>query len=172
MTTRGRLMAHARPRRPGPRVAGAGPRAQGRALRHVDAYCGVVVEILGICVDTPDPPALARFWAAALGAPISYEWADFVVVGAAPLLHFQYVADPTPGKNRIHVDLCATDAPAEIERLRGLGARLLARVQMREAAWTVMADPDDNEFCVYDRLTREETAPGPSHGAVPGPRSH
>jgi hypothetical protein len=43
-------------------------------------------------------------------------------------------------KNRVHVDVFG-DADELVRR----GATLLAR---RER-WTVMADPEDNEFCVF-----------------------
>ena len=39
-----------------------------------------------------------------------------------PGLAFQKVDDPTPGKNRVHIDFTATDVEAEVGRLVGLGA--------------------------------------------------
>ena len=40
---------------------------------------------------------------------------------------FQKVDDPTPGKNKIHVDLMADDLDAEVERLVAAGAGLVER---------------------------------------------
>jgi predicted enzyme related to lactoylglutathione lyase len=62
-------------------------------------------------------------------------------------LLFQPVADPTPGKNRMHLDVAAeSDQQAEVERLVGLGARVLDEAP--DHPWVVLADPEGNEFCV------------------------
>ncbi len=39
-----------------------------------------------------------------------------------PGLAFQKVDDPTPGKNRVHIDFAAADMEAEVKRLVELGA--------------------------------------------------
>ena len=39
-----------------------------------------------------------------------------------PGLSFQKVDDPTPGKNKVHIDFTAADMEAEVKRLVGLGA--------------------------------------------------
>jgi hypothetical protein len=53
-------------------------------------------------------------------------------------------------KNRVHVDLTtsAEDRDQEIDRLIGLGARRVDVGQTGEESWTVLADPEGNEFCV------------------------
>jgi predicted enzyme related to lactoylglutathione lyase len=48
----------------------------------------------------------------------------------------------------VHVDYEATDRAAEVERLVGLGGRVLREMDEPEGRWTVMADPEGNEFCV------------------------
>ena len=52
--------------------------------------------------------------------------------------------EPKQVKNRVHLDLCATDVDAEIARLTGLGASVLARHDEN----TVLVDPEGNEFCL------------------------
>jgi len=47
-------------------------------------------------------------------------------------------------KNRIHWDVVST-----VEAMRERGATLL-RAKDDEISWSVMADPDGNEFCVFD----------------------
>ena len=64
------------------------------------------------------------------------------------LLSFQKVDDPTPGKNRIHLDLTADDLEAEVDRLLGAGATLVGRRGDESFRWVTLADPDGNEFCV------------------------
>jgi predicted enzyme related to lactoylglutathione lyase len=107
-----------------------------------------------IVIDTHDLPALARFWAAVLGWQILSERDNEVVVGpemtAAVGLCFMPVADEKAVKNRVHLDLttAAEDRDAEIARLLALGARNVDIGQTRLESWTVLADPEGNEFCV------------------------
>ncbi len=62
-------------------------------------------------------------------------------------------------KNRLHLDLCAADSvEAEVTRLAAAGARF---IEVREDpdsldnpdSWTVMQDPEGNEFCVTNSAT-------------------
>jgi predicted enzyme related to lactoylglutathione lyase len=94
------------------------------------------------------------FWSQALGWPLVWDHDQETAIrsphggpkvtwGGPPVM-------PKKGKNRLHLDLAPPadgDQYAEVERLVSLGA---ARVDIGqgEAAWVVMADPDDNEFCV------------------------
>ena len=66
-----------------------------------------------------------------------------------PRLGFQRVDDPTPGKNRVHLDFSAADLDAEVARLVDLGATETARHGVGGGfRWVVLADPDGNAFCV------------------------
>jgi hypothetical protein len=54
-------------------------------------------------------------------------------------------------KNRLHIDLAphtSQDREAEITRLEGLGAQRVDVGQADDASWTVLADPEGNEFCI------------------------
>lgn len=64
--------------------------------------------------------------------------------GSAKLrrLWFQLVPESKLVKNRVHLDLTCPDVSAEVERLTGLGARMLAEHER----WVTMADPEGNEF--------------------------
>ncbi len=61
------------------------------------------------------------------------------------------VRDPKPKtvKNRVHVDVNPRDREqdAEVERILALGARRID-VGQGDVSWVVLADPEDNEFCV------------------------
>ena len=63
---------------------------------------------------------------------------------------FQKVPEPKTGKNRIHLDLMVGGERhrAEVERIVGLGATILREVDEPMGRWTVLADPEGNEFCV------------------------
>jgi hypothetical protein len=71
-----------------------------------------------------------------------------VALPEGPGLAFQQVEDPTPGKNRIHVDFSTPDMEEEVKRLVGLGASETGRGNFGDFEWVVLADPDGNAFCV------------------------
>ena len=105
-----------------------------------------------ITVDCTDPQRLAAWWAEAVGGEVLPLFgADFVIVARAkwPALGFQRVADPTPGKNRMHLDVMSDDLDADVTRLVGLGAIEKERHSVDHGLrWVVMADPEGNVFCV------------------------
>ncbi|GAB3813319.1 VOC family protein [Micromonospora zhanjiangensis] len=105
-----------------------------------------------LVVDSHDPARLARWWAEALGYRIVHEEADEVEIrqtpDALPGLVFLSVAEDKAIKNRLHIDLRPTDREAEVERLVDMGARHVDIGQRGDEPWTVLADPEGNEFCV------------------------
>ncbi len=112
------------------------------------------VRLHHIVIDTHDLPGLARFWTQALGWQVLSEREREIVIGPdvnAPAgICFMPVRDAKTVKNRVHVDLTtsAADRDQEIVRLLALGARLVDVGQAGEESWTVLADPEGNEFCV------------------------
>ncbi|WP_459981910.1 VOC family protein [Nocardioides sp. AN3] len=60
------------------------------------------------------------------------------------------VPEPKTVKNRIHWDLDVAD----LELLTGDGATVL-RAPDDEISWTVMADPEGNEFCAFTEAPAE-----------------
>jgi hypothetical protein len=64
------------------------------------------------------------------------------------------VPEPKMVKNRVHIDINLPDR-AEMERLQRLGALVLQEVRdaQGQLKWTIMADPEGNEFCAF--LPRE-----------------
>jgi len=105
-------------------------------------------------IDAHDLPSLARFWSQLLGWPILSEREREIVIGADETasvgICFMPVADRKVVKNRVHLDLTcgAEERDAEIERILGLGARPVDVGQTGAESWTVLADPEGNEFCV------------------------
>ena len=112
------------------------------------------VSLHHIVIDAHDLPVLARFWAQVLGWRILSEREREVVIGAnetAPVgICFMPVTDEKIVKNRLHLDLTpnSADRDAEIERLLALGARRVDIGQTGRESWTVLADPEGNEFCL------------------------
>lgn len=105
-----------------------------------------------ITFDSADPGPVATWWAAQTGGRVEAEndgWFYVVAVPGAPYkLAFQKVDDPTPGKNRAHLDLAAQDLDAEVVRLVDAGAREYERHDMDGFRWVTLTDPDGNRFCV------------------------
>lgn len=117
-----------------------------------------------IVVDSAHPAAHARFWAAALDgyAVRQYDGAEIArlaalgftpetdpsvfVDGPGPSFCFQQMDPVAGGRSRMHVDLAASDRPAEVARLVALGAR----VREARADLTILLDPEGCAFCVLD----------------------
>ena len=65
-----------------------------------------------------------------------------------PGLAFQQVPDPTPGKNKVHLDFSTDDVEAEVARLVELGATETARNSFGDFGSVVLVDPEGDAFCV------------------------
>jgi predicted enzyme related to lactoylglutathione lyase len=107
-----------------------------------------------ITIDCVDPKGLAAFWTAALDATVVQDIeGEFLVLAAGDgvRLGLQRVPEPRIVKNRIHFDLGTEDRPAEVERVVGLGATVLEEYKHPGMAWTVLLDPEGNEFCIGSR---------------------
>lgn len=112
-----------------------------------------MIQKLGfVTVNTTDALALGTWWAQRTGGEVVQDnegW--FVVVQLpwpGPGLAFQKVEDPTPGRNRLHLDLVSDDLDAEVSALVAAGAATVAERSMGDFRWVTLADPDGNEFCV------------------------
>jgi hypothetical protein len=107
-----------------------------------------------LIIDCQDPHRVADFWRQVLGYEEREREDDIVVIagapGTGPFLVFLRVPDRKTVKNRLHVDVCATDQEqaAELERLLALGAKPVEIGQTGEESWHVLADPEGNEFCL------------------------
>jgi predicted enzyme related to lactoylglutathione lyase len=106
--------------------------------------------IKSVSFDAADALALARFWAAVFGSDVDEDSTPakaFVEAAGwgGPNIWFIRVPEPKTAKNRVHFDLRAPGAvAAEVSRLEKLGATVV-RVH---PGYTVMQDPEGNEFCV------------------------
>lgn len=109
-------------------------------------------QIRQIGIDGHDLDLLIEFWSAALGYELDHRETGYAVLrdpaGVQPRLFLQQVPEPKPAKNRVHLDIEVPDERAAVDYLTGLGARVLWREDFRTHHWTVLADPEDNEFCV------------------------
>ncbi len=111
-------------------------------------------------LDVHDVDRMATFWSQVLGYEIDPD-------DAGGGVHLRSAGDP-PGKlsvwlqptdagkeqkNRNHPDLVveAGEVDAEVQRLLGLGASRADVGQTGDEGFTVLADPEGNEFCLLHR---------------------
>ena len=126
-----------------------------------------------VVVDSHDIAAQARWWAQTLDYAIVFENDEEVAVipkhmsqdpipdgeewmRQAQGLVFVRVPEDKTLKNRLHLDLAphsSQDRDAEIQSLLDRGATL-ADVGQGDAPWTVLRDPEGNEFCVLSSRER------------------
>jgi len=101
-------------------------------------------------VDSAEPEVVATWWAGVLGGELGHEegvpwwWVEKVPGMPFESLVFAPVPEPKIVKNRIHWDVDTTDLTA----LVAAGATVL-RERDDEIGWTVLADPEGNEFCAF-----------------------
>lgn len=112
------------------------------------------VRLNNLTFDATNPDRLADFWARALGYEKKHgdaEWAQINQTGESDfMILFLAVPEGKAAKNRLHMDLKAADMDAEVRRLTALGARVGELHHMEgEGRWTIMQDPEGNEFCVF-----------------------
>ena len=97
------------------------------------------------------------FWSRALGWPLVWDQDQETAIqsprGGPKITWGGPPLPPKAGKNRLHFDLVPAvhgDQPAEVARLISLGATR-ADIGQGNVDWTVLTDPDDNEFCLLPR---------------------
>jgi hypothetical protein len=106
-----------------------------------------------LVVDSANPPAIAEWWAARIGGTVSakedspYVWIEGATGFPFMFWVFQHVPEPKTAKNRVHWDVTLVDTT--VDGLVAAGATLL-RPKDDEIRWSVMADPDGNEFCAFE----------------------
>jgi Glyoxalase-like domain len=112
-----------------------------------------------ISFDCDDVMKVAAFWSAALGRPLDEgSNAGFATIGGGdaerqePAWYFNRVPEPKQAKNRLHLDLVNPD-PSAVSELVALGATVTGTHQLPggSQSWTVMQDPEGNEFCIAAR---------------------
>jgi len=111
--------------------------------------------INGILIDcnTDDIDAAAHFWAEALGRPVDPDHpgtrGNYRML-ATPEGEISVQIQRVEHDSRIHLDIETDDIPAEVERLRKLGATIDTQMER----WVVMRAPSGQRFCVV-RVQRD-----------------
>lgn len=122
-----------------------------------------------LCVDAHDTEKVAAFWCDVLGYEVvdrvngvieiagGEQTAEAMRAGIVPpTIVFAPVPESKTVKNRLHIDLRPIDRTRdeEVERIVALGARRID-IGQGEVSWVVLADVEDNEFCVLRELSAE-----------------
>jgi predicted enzyme related to lactoylglutathione lyase len=96
---------------------------------------------------------MTKFWSRALGGSV-FELDDeggiVHLSRGGPRLLFLKVPEPKTTKNRLHLDLRGGDMATEVYRLVQLGAAVVREFRKPGDVFTVMRDPEGNEFCVEE----------------------
>jgi hypothetical protein len=110
----------------------------------------VALTVRHVTVDCENALAVATFWSAALDLPLDGGDAESASIGTGTdsgWLFFR-VPEHKTAKNRMHVDLQSEDRQADVDRLLALGATLVDDHDEWNTRWSVLQDPEGNEFCV------------------------
>lgn len=110
-----------------------------------------------IAIDCGDVLRTASFWSAVLGRSLDEgSGPEFATIGGSdgertePAWYFNKVSEPKRAKNRVHLDLFDPD-PSAIDRIVELGASIIGNHRLGSHQWTVLQDPEGNEFCFAEK---------------------
>jgi catechol 2,3-dioxygenase-like lactoylglutathione lyase family enzyme len=114
-----------------------------------------------LCIDAVDVDVMSQFWSAVSGLEVADVEPPARLKGATRrhTLWVNPVDRPHRAKNRVHLDVdCAS-----VAELVDLGATVFAPAELTGLGWTVMTDPEGNEFCAF---VRDELPEFRIHGIV------
>jgi predicted enzyme related to lactoylglutathione lyase len=105
-----------------------------------------------IMIDCHDPEGLFEFWSQIVGVEVEHRYPAYIFTTTIPggniRLGFQQVPEDKVTKNRLHLDLAHPDPEAFTARVEALGGSRIENHQMDDFSWSVLADPEGNEFCI------------------------
>jgi predicted enzyme related to lactoylglutathione lyase len=106
-----------------------------------------------VTFDCSEPRRMSAFWSEITGYQTVTAEDDFAALAAPDSrgvrgILFWRVPEPKTVKSRMHVDLASKDPEAAIARIVELGGQAVEHRAGHGASWTVMLDPEGNEFCI------------------------
>lgn len=105
-----------------------------------------------IMIDCKSPERLFEFWNDIVGVDIAQSFPRYIFTTELPgnriRLGFQKVPEHKTVKNRVHIDLTHEDPEAFVAHVIEVGGSKVDDHRVGDFHWTVLADPEGNEFCV------------------------
>jgi len=106
-----------------------------------------------VVINVVDYDKQKAFWGAVLGAEVAQEFTPYFVWFSPQheggiSIALQVAEEVTAGPRRLHLDAQVDDVEAAKQQIIDLGGSHLADREMGGFAWTVMLDPEGNEFCI------------------------
>jgi predicted enzyme related to lactoylglutathione lyase len=112
----------------------------------------VPARVGAVMIDCHDPDALFEFWSAVTGVEAEHRFENYIFTSKLPSggirLAFQRVPEDKVVKNRVHLDLAHPEPDAFIAKVTALGGSRIEDHESTGLHWTVLADPEGNEFCI------------------------
>lgn len=110
-----------------------------------------IPRVTSVMIDCKDLDAMVEFWSRLLGVGVRnshppFTWLEPQRIGGWSVA-FQQVPDPTPGKNKLHLDSACADLEGLGERVAELGGRIVDTYRIEGFEWWVFADVEGNVFC-------------------------
>ncbi len=110
-------------------------------------------KVISVVINAADHDLLVGFWKELLDVEVARSFPPYFTwlapqAGSGVAVAIQAVPDPTPGRNRLHLDTEVEDLDAAAARVEALGGRFVEDHEIGGFAWKVMADPEGNEFCI------------------------
>lgn len=116
---------------------------------------GATGQIKSFTLDVHDLELTKRSWLAVTGTIIVFEsddWGGFSPEPGCFGLDLQRVPEEKTVKNCAHLDIALVEYEAGVIRLEELGAKVVRRVSSKERRWSIMLDPEGNEFCAIEQI--------------------
>jgi predicted enzyme related to lactoylglutathione lyase len=118
------------------------------------------VAVTTVMHDTVDLDGAVAFWTEILGLEVIHRDDRYAYLSKlsenGPHLAFQLVPETKVAKNRLHLDVQVPDREAFAARVIELGGSVIGEQQEGDyPAWSIMADPQGNEFCIYTPKRRD-----------------
>ena len=105
-------------------------------------------------IDVADLERAEAFYSAVLGVKRDSAWEQYLAfepLSSGLTVYLQRVPEKKTSKTRVHIDLTVPDVLAALARVEALGGRAIRDFVEPGENLAVVADPDDNEFCLLKR---------------------
>ncbi|HVB42985.1 MAG TPA: VOC family protein [Streptosporangiaceae bacterium] len=100
-------------------------------------------------INCADLEVMTKFWSRALRLVPVGDDEEFVLLrGERANISLQRSRTPVTVRDQMHLDLYSDNQAADVERLAGLGAKVVRHHRDPDDDYVVMTDPEGNEFCV------------------------